>query len=375
MLRSSYSKEQQNVMSKILSGLQSACLFSGLFLTSTSLFGQNYTQATLTSDGSVAAPNVDPNLVNPWGMSRGSNDSWWISDNATGLTTLYDGNGVTQSLVVSIPSGSGSGTGSPSGTIDNGTSSFAVTPGNPALFLFCTEDGTVSGWAPGANFGAAIITINHPGSVYKGLTAAVMNNAQYLYVVNFNSGKIEVYDGNFAPVTLSYTAFLNEEATRLNLVPYNIQNIGGNLFVSYARQDAAKHDSQSGTGLGLIAVFTPQGKMIHTFQHGPYLNAPWALALAPSDFGSFSHDLLVGNFGSGQIAAFNVQTGVYEGILADPNNNPIAIDGLWGIGFGGSASSGAFNTLYYTAGPNGETHGVFGSLTPVTADLTQGNDL
>ena len=359
----------------MFSKLQTACLFSGLILTPASVFGQNYTQATLTSDGSAAAPNVDPHLVNPWGMSRGSNDNWWISDNATGLTTLYDGNGVAQSLVVTIPSGSGSGTGSPSGTIDNGTSSFAVTPGNPAVFLFCTEDGTVSGWAPGANFASAIIAINHPGAVYKGLTAAVMNNGQYLYVANFNSGKIEVYDGNFSPVDPGPGTFKSDNAARLGLVAYNIQNIGGNLFVTYAKQDSAKHDSVSGAGLGFVAAFTPQGRMIREFQHGPYLNAPWALALAPSDFGSFSHDLLLGNFGSGQILAFNVETGEYEGTLADANNNAIVIDGLWGIGFGGSASSGAFNTLYYTAGPNGETHGVFGSLTPVTSDLTQGNDL
>lgn len=361
-------------MSRILSKIQTACLFSGLVLTPASVFGQNYTQTTLSSDGSVTAPNVDTHLVNPWGMSRATDNAWWISDNATGLSTLYDGSGVTQSLVVTIPSGS-SGTGSPTGTIYNGSTSFAVTPGNPAAFLFCTEDGTVSGWNPTANFGSAIITINHPGAVYKGLTAAVVNNTQYLYVANFNSGMIETYDGNFAPVDLGFVAFRSPQASRLGFAPYNVQNIGGNLFVTYAKQDAAKHDSVSGAGLGFVAAFTPQGRMIREFQFGPYLNAPWALALAPSDFGSFSHDLLVGNFGSGQILAFNAETGVYEGTLADPNNNPIAIGGLWGISFGGSATTGAFNTLYYTAGPNGETHGVFGSLTPVTADLTQGNDL
>jgi uncharacterized protein (TIGR03118 family) len=362
-------------MSKILSGFHTACVLSGIILTPAFVFGQNYTQTTLTSDGSVSAPNVDPHLVNPWGMSRGSNDAWWISDNATGLSTLYDGTGLTQSLVVAIPNGSGSGTGSPSGTIYNGGTGFAVTPGNPAAFLFCTEDGTVSGWNPAANFASAIVKINHPGAVYKGMTSAVWNNAQYLYVVNFNSGRIEVYDTNFAPVTLAMGAFESPAATRLGFVPYNIQNVGGNLFVAFAKQDAAKHDSVSGSGLGFVAVFGPQGRMLREFQYGPFLNAPWALALAPSDFGSFSHDLLVGNFGSGQILAFNAETGVYQGTLADANNSPITIDGLWGISFGGSASSGPFNTLYYTAGPQGETHGVFGSLTPVTADLTQGNDL
>ncbi len=362
-------------MSKILTTLKTTCLLSGLMLTPAAVFGQSYTLSVITSDGSVAAPNVDPHLVNPWGMSRGTSGDWWIADNGTGLSTLYDGTGLTQPLVVTIPSGSGSGTGTPSGTIFNGSSSFTVSAGNPAIFLFCTEDGTISGWNPAVNPGAAIITVNKPLAVYKGLTAATMNNAQYLYVTNFRSGNIEVYDTTFTPVSLGVGAFQSAEASRLGLVPFNIQNIGGSLFVTFAKQDAAKHDDVAGSGFGSVAVFTPEGRMIREFEHGPYLNAPWALALAPSDFGSFSHDLLVGNFGSGQILAYNAETGVYEGTLADPNNAPITIDGLWGISFGGSTGTGAFNTLYYTAGPNGETHGVMGTLTPVAADLIQGNDL
>jgi len=352
---------------------------------------QNYTLQVLTSDGSVTAANTDPNLINGWGLSRSSGSPWWVSANGTGKSTLYDGTGAVQSLVVSIAGAAGNGTGKPSGTIYNGTQDFQIADGKPAVFLFASEDGTISGWNSGVDPANTIVKVNNPGAIYKGLTTAWVNGIQYLYAANFASGKIEIYDAGFNPVSPNYAAFTLQPSRSTNFlgpfqpagglndftgfVPYNIQNIGGTLFIAFAIQDDEKEDSVSGAGLGVVAAFTPTGRQLKIYERGSFLNAPWGLALAPSDFGSFSHCLLVSQFGSGQIVAFNLMSGDMVGVLADENNQPISIDGVWGIGFGNASKSGAYNTLYFTAGPYDENNGEFGSLTPTSASLTQGNDL
>jgi uncharacterized protein (TIGR03118 family) len=352
------------------------CVLAGLAASGTGAFAQKYTVSKIVSNGSTPAAWTDANLVNPWGLSRATGSPWWVADNGTGKSTLYDGGGDPQGLIVTIPAAQSGQVGTPTGTIFNGTPSFAVTPGNPALFLFSTEDGTISGWNPGVNFTSAVVKVTTANGVYKGLTSAAWNGKRYLYAPNFHSGQIDVFDGNFQPVQFGAGAFRDPQALGLGLVPFNVQNIGGTLYVAFAKQDGAKHDNVNGPGLGLVAAFNPVGKLIMDFEYGQFLNAPWGLVMAPGDFGYFSHALLVGNFGSGQILAFNAQTGNFIGSLKDATGKTFAYPGLWGLSFGASApGDGNFNSLYFATGGANEGSGILGTLTPVPGDLTQGNDL
>ncbi len=350
-----------------------------------------YAQTNLTSNVAGAAPVTDPNLVNPWGLSRATNGSWWVSDNGTGLSTLYDGTGAIRPLVVKIPSGdlNLSPLGSPTGTIFNGFPDFAVSPGKPSVFLFATEDGTISGWNPGVLATSAIVEVNeHSNSVFKGLTMAQatvgereseegqapQTTANYLYAADFRKETLAVYDTTFQHATglegrIARTLSL---ASRRGYAPFNVQNLGGNLYVTLARQDAAKHDEIPGAGFGLVVSMTPEGRLLQIFQTGAFLNAPWGMVIAPSDFGAYSHDLLVGNFGDGTISAFNPVTGKFLGQLKDKTGNLIAISGLWALSFGSAGASGPADTLYFAAGPNGEKNGLFGTVTALTNP--QGND-
>jgi uncharacterized protein (TIGR03118 family) len=339
---------------------------------------QHYKQTNLVSNVPGVAPVTDPNLVNAWGMSRGSGTPWWVSDNGTGLTTLYNGAGAPQALVVTIPGADGSG-GTPTGQVFNGTNDFQLTPGNPARFIFVTEDGTVSGWNPAVNATVAQIKVNtHSASVFKGVALATAGtasgvNANYLYVADFRKGRVNVYDANFHRAHLGDDAFEDESIPR-GFAPFNVQNIGGNLYVAFAQQDSAKHDEVDGAGLGYVDVFSPSGRLLHHLQHGAWFNAPWGMAQAPTDFGANSHNILVGQFGSGQILVFDPVTGKFKGPLYDATNTPITIDGLWGIAFGGGGTgSGPSNTLFFTAGPNHEGDGLFGNITAIENVL--GGDL
>jgi uncharacterized protein (TIGR03118 family) len=223
------------------------------------------------------------------------------------------------------------------------------------------------------------------GAVYKGIAIATVDGKPRLYATDFHNGHVDVFDANFQPVTVGKGSdkgkgddqgddngfFLGRPR---GFAPFNIQNIGDTLFVTFAKQDAAKHDNVDGAGLGLVGAFRPTGKLIRWFQHVDALNAPWGLALAPSEFGTFSHQLLVGQFGSGEILGFNLESGDFTGKLLQPAGQPISIDGLWGIGFGaGNANSGPLTTLFFAAGPDGESNGLFGTLTAVPGDLIQGN--
>jgi uncharacterized protein (TIGR03118 family) len=337
---------------------------------------QHYTQTNLVSNRASLAPTVDSNLVNPWGLSRSSRSPWWVSDNGTGLATLYNGTGVVQSLVVTIPPGStDSKMGTPTGTVFNGdANAFQIIPGKAAAFLFVTEDGTVSGWNPGVS-PVPQIMVNQKGSVFKGATIATAETSNgpqsLLYVADFRKGQVEVFDTNFKPVHLSEERFDDERLPK-GYAPFNIQNIGGNLYVAFAKQGSDKHDEQTGAGFGFVDVFSPRGRLLSRLEAGPWFNAPWGLALASSDFGSHSHDVLVGQFGSGEILAFDAVTGRFRGKLQDANNNPIHIDGLWAIAFGNDASAGPATTLFFTAGPDDESNGVFGTVTAI--ENVQGND-
>lgn len=337
---------------------------------------QHYQQTNLVADQMGVAAATDTNLVNPWGLSRSSGSPWWVSDNGTGLATLYDGSGNAKSLVVTVPTGdaNSSPTGTPSGTLFNGGSGFNVGPGAPGLFLFVTEDGTISGWNPGVNATTAVIKVNTKStSVFKGCALATVNvpfagPTTYLYVADFRKAKVQVYNSAFQHVT-EMSGLFQDDLLPAGFAPFNIQNIGGDLYVAFAMQDAQKHDEIDGPGLGYVDVFSPSGALIRRLQHGTWLNGPWGLAQAPGDFGIYSHDVLVGQFGSGTIAVYDPATGAYKGQLMDASNSPIANKGLWGLSFGSDGGSGPATTLYFSAGTDGESHGLFGTITPVENTL------
>jgi uncharacterized protein (TIGR03118 family) len=337
---------------------------------------QKYHRTDLTTDAatvSPSAPNVDGQLVNPWGLSRGSGGPWWVSDNGAGLATVYNAmgapfvpNGATKPLVVSVPTPDGTGTSAPTGTVFNSTSSFLVGPGAKAIFLFCTEDGTISGWNPGVNFASAVILKNRAGkAIYKGCAIANIGTRPFFYATNFQSGRVEIYDGNFNRIAPD-----DDDAFRLpglgkNWAPFGIQNVGGSVVVTFAHRAPGSHDEDHGAGLGHVGVFDGAGHLLMRLQDGAWFNAPWGIAAAPGDFGGFTHRLLIGNFGDGTIHGFNLFTGRHEGaMLDDTTGMPLSIGGLWAISFGGDATlDGLATTLYFSAGANDEADGIFGTLT------------
>ncbi|PYU24269.1 MAG: TIGR03118 family protein [Acidobacteria bacterium] len=392
----------------------STVLVAALVLVPAATFAQHYKQINLVTDlNSGAMFTNDNNLKNPWGLTRSVTGPWWISDNNAGVSTLYDGTGAARSRVVKIPGPNGSPANfksAPTGIVFNGSPDFDLSPGDPqtaAAFIFATEDGTISAWASGA---AATLEVDHSaiptaaeGAVYKGMTIGEFQGKGFLYVTNFRSGNVEVYNTNFRQVHLSddrgdgsgegEESFEDERIPK-GFAPFNIQNIGGSLFVTYAKQDQTKHDDVPGAGLGFVDIFSTSGKLLTRFEHGLWLNSPWAVVWTPRDFGEFSNNILVGNFGSGQIAAYNGFTGQFMGLMKDQNGQDLSIEGLWGLTFGNSAAgcpstppmgsnlpncgaAGPYNSLFFTAGINGEAHGLFGTLTPDpnTKELGEGDEL
>jgi uncharacterized protein (TIGR03118 family) len=376
---------------------------------------QNYTQVNLVANTSGLAPVTDPNLVNPWGVSRTSSSPWWISDNGTGLSTLYNGAGVITPLVVTIPKADPTSktfpTGTPTGTIANASpTDFLLAAGAPADFLFSTIDGTISGWNPtvGVTSGAAtsthavVVVKTTDGSSYTGLTSATINGKRYLYAANFNKGTVDVYDNAFNKVTLqpngygdsdpdhgseNETPFTDDRLPR-NFVPFNVQAIGNDIVVTFVLHQEGNPVETDGPGLGYVDIFSSDGQLLKRLEHGDWLNAPWGVALAPLDFGVFSHALLIGQFagagtsdGSGTIAAYDLATGKFIGLVEDATGKTLSISGLWALSPGNSASTGSYapasspgSELYFTAGPNHGTGGLFGYLTPVSTQLVVGND-
>ena len=264
-------------------------------------------QTNLVSDGAVSAVTIDSDLVNPWGLAAKPTGPWWVSDNGSGLSTLYNGNtGAKLGLVVSIPSPTGPTGGTPTGIVFNGSSTdFLVNgPGTSAHFIFATEDGTIAAWNTGTS-AQLMVDNSGSGAVYKGLALASSGGNSYIYATNFNSGKVDVFDTSFAPHTFSTSQFTDHHLPA-GFAPFGIQNINGMIFVTYAKQDAAKHDDVAGRGLGFVDVFSTSGDLMgRVATRGP-LNSPWGLAVAPSSFGRFAGDLLVGNFGDGRINAYKM---------------------------------------------------------------------
>ena len=340
---------------------------------------------------------IDQNLKNPWGLTAGPTTPFWVSDNNAGVATLYGvavgGKSVTiNPLVVSIPTPISSSGGAPTGAVFNialGAGAFKITDGihtAPAVFLFATEDGTIVGWNPGVDPTGLFNGPNHAstqgvialdnsgnnftnpnpssqtGAVYKGIAMSTDANGQTrLYVTNFRSGMVEMYSDGFMALG-SGPAFVDPKLPD-SYAPFNVTVLNGAVFVTYAVQDAIKHDDVAGQGHGFVDVFELDGTFRQRFaQHGQ-LNSPWGVAQAPTNFGALSGDLWIGNFGNGHINAYNPDSGEFIDKVRNPKGQAIVIDGLWALKVG-TAATGGTQTLFFTAGPNGETDGLFGSLTP-----------
>ena len=334
-----------------------------------------YTRINLVSDIAGVARFADPNLVNPWGLAFGPTSPFWIADNGTGLSTLYRGDGrsfpVGSPLVVTIPPPAGGTSASPTGLIFNGTSSLVVSANGKsgaAIFIFATEDGTISGWSPAVDFHNAILVVDNSapggvdnstlGAVYKGLATADKGSSHFLYATNFRDAFVEIYDSHF-----KFVKSFTDSGVPAGFAPFGIQNINGKLFVSFAKQNDKKHDDVAGPGNGFVDIFDAEGNLLDRFASGGALNSPWGLALAPDGFGKFSDHLLVGNFGDGRINAFGLSSGHFDGQLIDPEANPLTINGLWALRFGnGAPNGGSRHKLFFTAGIADESHGLFGFI-------------
>jgi uncharacterized protein (TIGR03118 family) len=327
---------------------------------------ERYLQVNLVSDQAGVALLQDTNLVNAWGTSFSSGSPFWISDNGSGLATLYsatnDSSGfhVTKlGLQVGIP-----GDGTPTGQLFNGTGAF-----HGDNFIFASEDGTISGWRQALGTNAEVLVPGSANSVYKGITLVTESGASLLLAANFRQAKLDVYDTN-----LTLVGQFSDPAAPVGYAPFNVTSLGGMVFVTYAKQDVFKHDDVAGKGHGLIDIFDPSTHMFHRFATGSdaggklnQLNSPWGLAIAPGTFGAHANQLLVGNFGSGFIATFTADR-KFRGFVDGIDGEAIIIDGLWALAFGNNARAGSADTLFFTAGPNGETHGLFGSISPVAGE-------
>ncbi len=330
--------------------------------------GLKYQQHNLVSDGAIPADHTDPNLVNAWGIAFNPFGPVWVADNGTGVSTLYDGMGNIVPLVVDIPTPTSSSGGAVTGTVYNGSPGFTVSKGaltGPALFLFASEDGVISGWAPNVDSTHAIKAVDSSTrhAIYKGITLSANGTGGRLYATDFHNNRIDAFDSNFHPVMLAPGAFRDAQIPR-GYAPFGIQNINGDLYVTYAKQDADRGDDVPGPGFGYVDVYDPDGKLLRRFAAQGALNAPWGIALAPAGFGRAAGRLLIGNFGDGRINAYDFATGMPVGPLDDASGNPIQIEGLWGLAFGNGYSSQSVNSLYFTAGPNDESDGLYGRLDP-----------
>lgn len=351
--------------------------------------GGRYAQRNLVSDGAIPAEHTDANLANSWGITFRGTSPWWVSDNGTGVTTLYNGEGVAQFPPPASPSplvvnviGAGGDPAAPTGTASNTGQGFVVTSGSahgPAFFLFASEDGTISGWNPNvptptppATLSTTTeVVVNHSssnplgGAVYKGLTLASTSSGDRLFAADFRGGKVDVFDDTFAPV--STTGGFADPDLPAGYAPFGIRAIDGTIYVTYALQDEDKKDDVPGKHHGFVDAFTTDGVLMRRIASGGKLNSPWGLAMAPADgFGRFSGKLLVGNFGDGHIVGYSLDDASDDahggGAFLTGKGGRITIDGLWGLSFGNDAAAGPSHTLFFAAGPNEEQNGLFGRI-------------
>jgi uncharacterized protein (TIGR03118 family) len=342
-------------------GVILAAVFSIILMPVVFASSIGFVQTNLASDQSGVAPVTDPNLVNAWGIAASGSSPFWIGANGSGTPVLYNGAGVKQGLTVTIPA---------DGTVTGVAFSNVAGSFNGDTFLFASEDGTFSGWRGSLGTAAETLAAGSAANVYKGLTDASVGGNQYAYLANFKTGNIDVMKGNATASNL--TGSFTDPNLPSGYAPFDIANLGGILYVTYAVQDAAKHDDVAGAGNGFVDTYDLQGNFLARLVSNGALNSPWGLAIAPAGFGDVGGDLLVGNFGDGSIHAYNPTTGALVETLQDANGNPMSIDGLWGLKFGNGGAAGPTSTLYFTAGPDDEQHGLFGELNAVPEPATWG---
>lgn len=316
-----------------------------------------YTETKLVADvPALGAAIVDANLLNAWGLAFSGGGTLWVSNNHSHTSTLYNGAGVKSALVVTIPASAGAALGAPTGIVFNASTDFVLANGNKASFIFAGEDGTLTGWNTGPT-AQIVADRSTTGAVYKGLALAPNGGVNFLYATNFKKGQVDVFDKTF-----KFVSSFTDATIPAGYAPFGIHNIGGQLYVTFAKQQAPDlEDDQPGLGNGYVDIFNPDGTLAKRFVSRGRLNSPWAVVTAPAAFGSAAGNILIGNFGDGHIGAYDATTGAFRGFLHGADNVPLAIDGLWDLAFGvGSAPA---TTLYFSAGPNGETHGLLGTLT------------
>jgi uncharacterized protein (TIGR03118 family) len=345
-------------------------------LTAATTPGNAYLQHNLVADQPGIADFTDPNLVNPWGLYTTAASPFWVNDAGTGLATVYISNGAVSATKPAIPPSAKGTTPAPvTGGVANATGGFLI-QGKAPNFIFVTTQGTISGYVGSISTTAAQLMVDNSskGAVYYGLaiSSTTTSATPMLYAANFNSGGVDVFDTNYNPVTLPGTPFV-DAAVPAGYAPFNIWNLGGQLYVTWAKQNAAKTGWVNGAGLGAVSIFNLNGVLVQHIATGGPLNAPWGLAIAPATFGAFANDLLVGNFGDGTINAFNPTTGAALGALTDQNGNTISISGLWALLLGNGGSGGDPNALYFTAGTDNQLHGLLGSLQATPAITTVAN--
>jgi uncharacterized protein (TIGR03118 family) len=322
----------------------------------------SYTVTNLVSDEAGAASHMDTSLVNAWGLTATPTSPWWVSDNGTNESTVYRADGSKVTLTVQVPS-------APTGAVANTGSHFVVTNGTtsgPAAFIFDTEEGKILGWNRNVSSSQAQVAVDNSGlgAVYKGLAIASTAQGDFLYATDFHNRRVDVFDGDFQPVTTA--GGFTDPHIPSDYAPFGIQTVGTTIVVTYAMQGPTG-DDVAGQGHGFVDMFDTNGNLlVRVGTHGQ-LNSPWGIALAPANFGSFGGDLLIGNFGDGEISAFQPQSdGTFElvGQLRTSDHKVLAIDGLWALQFGkGATNNGPVTTLFFTAGPGDEAHGLFGTIT------------
>jgi uncharacterized protein (TIGR03118 family) len=322
-----------------------------MFLSSAAL--AQYQLTSLVSNQVGAAQHTDPLMVNAWGLTYGPGGPFWLSDQGSGWSTLYTGQGVKKSLQVVVPSETGAGPGSPTGIAFNGSMGDFQVQGWQAFFLFATLDGTISGWAPQSNPNDALIAVDNSstGAIYTGLAITSKPSGNFLYAADVANNKVDVYDGSF-----NFVKSFTDSTLPAGFAPFGIQDIGGSVYVSFV--------SVTGASGGYIDIFQEDGTFVRTLAQGAPLNQPWGFAVAPRNFGKLSNTLLVSNnTNHGTINAFNLETGQFVGTVRDANGKNIVIDQLWGIKFGGgSKNNGRTNQLFLTAGPHNNLAGTFGVI-------------
>jgi uncharacterized protein (TIGR03118 family) len=336
----------------------------------------SFAQTNLVSDGFVPAATTDPNLINPWGIAHSATSPFWVSDNGTGVTTIYTGAGTpmavgpppgTTIVTIATPLGQESPA-SPTGQVFNiaGGGFNISSAGHTAssIFIFATEDGTISGWNPNVDVASSVLAVDNSqggsGAVYKGLAIGQTEDGTFLYAANFRNGTVDVFDQNFNQVN-SFT----DPKVPAGYAPFNVQVLDNHLFVTFALQDAAKHDDVAGAGHGFVDEFDLEGHMLHRVASRGVLDSPWGLAIAPPGFGEFANDLLVGNFGDGTINVFNPKNDHFLGKLEGADGAPITIGDLWALIPGTGSAGSDPNKIYFTAGVQNEAHGLFGSLAAI----------